>query len=262
MNIASKFYCGVANSILFASTLCSAMFITSMTFERFYSIMQPHKAASFNTLKRAKITILGIVIFSVLYNIPHIPITLQVGAHCIPYGNTRESAAGQFYYWFSTILNFFLPFVLLLVMNSFIIHTLQNRSILSATMSIHRNQGQVQGQNEGRSSNSKIKSSERQIIVTLLSVTFAFLILTTPAYSLFLYAIFYDYEQSPYAFAGYYLFYNVARQTYYTNYGINFFLYVISGRKFRSDLINLFGCAREKPIVSDSSEVETKVFTI
>ena len=127
-------------------------------------------------------------------------------------------------------------------------------------MSVHKSQGQ--GQNEGQSSNSKIKFSERQIIVTLLSVTFAFLILTTPAYSLFLYAIFYDYEQTPYAFAGYYLFYNVARQTYYTNYGINFFLYVISGRKFRSDLINLFECVRHKPTASDSSELETKVFTI
>ena len=144
-------------------------------------------------------------------------------------------------------------------MNSFIIHTLKNRSILTTSMSVHKSQSQ--GQSEGKSSSSKIKSSERQIIVTLLTVTFAFLILTTPAYSLFLYAIFYDYKQSPYAFAGYYLFYNVARQTYYTNYGINFFLYVISGRKFRSDLINLFRCFKEKPIVSDLSE-NTKVFTV
>ena len=231
-----------------------------MTFERFYSIVQPHKAASFNTLKRAQITILCIVVFSILYNIPHIPITLQVGAHCIPYGNSRKYPAGQFYYWFSTILNFFLPFALLLIMNSFIIYTLKNRSISATSMSVHKSQSQ--GQNEGQSSNSKIKTSERQIIVTLLAVTFAFLILTTPAYSLFLYAIFYDYRQSPYAFAGYYLFYNVARQTYYTNYGINFFLYVISGRKFRLDLINLFRCFKEKPIVSDSSEAQTKGFTV
>ena len=33
-----------------------------MTFERFYSIIRPHKAASFNTVKRTKITILIIVI--------------------------------------------------------------------------------------------------------------------------------------------------------------------------------------------------------
>ena len=29
---------------------------------------------------------------------------------------------------------------------------------------------------------------------------------------------------------------------YYTNNAINFFLYVISGQKFRNDLINLFKC--------------------
>ena len=143
-------------------------------------------------------------------------------------------------YWLSFMVNFAVPFVLLLIMNSFIIHTLRTRSNLRAAVppevmtSAKLGQGQSQGQR------SKMKSSERQVFVILLLVTFAFLILTTPSYVLFLYVMFYDYQQSAASFAGFFLFHNVAQKTFYTNYGINFFLYVISGQKFRTDLFNLF----------------------
>ena len=53
---------------------------------------------------------------------------------------------------------------------------------------------------------------------------------------------------TPYFYAGYHLFYQVGEKTLYTNHGINFFLYVISGQKFRTDLLTLFKCSRNKPI--------------
>ena len=52
--------------------------------------------------------------------------------------------------------------------------------------------------------------------------------------------MFVDYTKSPHSFAGFHLFYNIAHKLFYTNYGINFYLYVISGQKFRSDVISLF----------------------
>ena len=274
VNIGSWYYCRVANAILLASTLCSTLFILSMTFGRFYSIIQPHKAASFNTFKKAKITICGIVLFSFSYNFPHFIFTLQDGKKCVPYGKALDYAIGQFYYWFSTVISFFIPFVLLLIMNSVIIHTLRKRSSSNLTRSDTAHQGQGQGQGQTERESTKIKSSETQIDVILLLITFGFLILTTPNYAMFLYAILYDFEQSPNyamflyailydfeqsprAFAGYHLFYNVLRQTYYTNHAINFYLYVISGQKFRTDLVKLFQCTESKPrgncSVSDGS---------
>ena len=38
----------------------------------------------------------------------------------------------------------------------------------------------------------------------------------------------------------------MGEKSYYTNYAINFFLYVISGKKFRTDLAKLFGCYKDK----------------
>ena len=49
-----------------------------------------------------------------------------------------------------------------------------------------------------------------------------------------------DYQKSPKTLAEFYLFHHVAQKLFYTNYGINFYFYVISGQKFRRDLLNLF----------------------
>ena len=112
-------HCAYATTILMMSSMCSTLFILSMTFDRLYSIIRPHKAASFNTVKRAKHTIVCIIIFSILYNIPHAFITGSSGRNCNAYGEARGTSYGEFYYWLSFILNFALPFVLLLIMNSF-----------------------------------------------------------------------------------------------------------------------------------------------
>ena len=84
-----------------------------------------------------------------------------------------------------------------------------------------------------------MKNSEKQVYTLLLSVTFGFLVLTTPMYALSVHTKVYDYMKTPHSFAGFYLFYSVAQKAYYTNFGVNFYLYVISGQKFRSDLVKL-----------------------
>ena len=204
------------------SSLCSTLFILNMTFERFYSIIKPHKASSFNTVKRAKMKIICIIILSIVFNIPHLYIAAENGRSCIPFGNAIQTVLGQFYYWILLIVNFALPFVLLLAMNCFIIHTIRQRSKHNLSRSVTSGQGQ----------GGKIKHSEMQMFVILLLVAFGFLILMTPSYVLFVYVMFVNYEKSAQSFAGFTLLYSVGQKTYYTNYAIYFFLYVISGEKF------------------------------
>ena len=224
-------FCALAIPILSASFLCSTSLIVNMTFERFYSITRPHKAASFNTVKRAKITIACIVILSILYNIPFGFITVFDNWQCLPYGRSMGEKYGIAYYWSNFVLNFALPFTLLLTMNSVIIYTIRTRS----TLMCKRNEEEV---TQGK--NSKTKKSETQIFAILLLVTFGFLILITPAYCHQLYMMYVNFYDTPKIYAGYYMSYNITQKLYFTNHGVNFFLYVISGHKFRQDLVNLF----------------------
>ena len=172
-------YCTITITLLWITSLSSTIFILSMTFERFYSIIMPHKAALFNTVKRAKIIILCAVMVSVVYNLPHIFITTS-GRRCGAFGKAMKTSIGKFYYWFSAVLNFVLPFILLLIMNCFIIHTIRQRPDLSS------NRSQIKGQGSSQGQQPKIKKSEMQIFIILLLVAFGFLVLTTPAYAFFL----------------------------------------------------------------------------
>ena len=207
-----------------------------MTFERFYSIIRPHKAASFNTVKKARVVIVCIMVIFAFFSVPHFFMTSRYGTACVPFAKGTDHFAGKLYYWCDQVVGLFFPFLALLIMNSVIIHTLRKRSTLLLTRSKTLDEGQ--GHNEGHLS--KMKSSEKQTIIMLLLVTFGYLILMIPANGMTLYPIFVDFSSSPKLYAVYFLFMSIGIKTFYTNYGINFYLYVISGSKFRSDLLKLF----------------------
>ena len=209
------------------------------------------KLRHLNTVKKAKKIIVCIVIFSLIFNLPQWFIMSYQGRVCTNYAKMYLTSV-RVYFFMAFAVHFALPFVSLLGMNSVIIHVLRKRSL---TMTV-RSEGQGQDQSGG-----KMRSAERQIYIMLLLVAFAFLLLHTPGYILVFYTNFGNYNQSPKAFAGYYLFYIVGSHLLYTNYGINFFLYVISGQKFRSDLLRLFNC-KKKTLHRGSSFVVTSVSTV
>ena len=91
-------YCTAMVTVLSSSSMSSTYLIVAMTFERFYSIIKPHKAASFNTLKRAKITIVCIAVLSAVYSIPHLFMTTVNGRTCVVYYNEMKYLAGRIYY--------------------------------------------------------------------------------------------------------------------------------------------------------------------
>ena len=234
--------CAVFTMVGSAATTISTWLILGMTFERFYSIIRPHKAASFNTVKKARVIIVCIVVICAFFAVPHFFMTSRYGTSCMPFAKGTDHFAGKLYYWCDQVVGLGFPFISLLIMNSVIIHTLRKRSSLLLTRSDTYDEGQgqnqVQGQNQGHSS--KMKSSEKQIIIMLLLVTFGFLVLMIPANGMTLYPVFVDFSNSPKLYAVYLLFISIGKKTFYTNYGINFYLYVISGSKFRSDLLKLF----------------------
>ena len=221
--------CIIRTIIVFTSALWGVLLILAMTFDRFYGIVRPHLAASINNVTKARATCVFIIVFGTIYNVPHVFLTASAGYDWVPYGKVTEFKFGELFYWLSFVVNYTFPFVSLLIMNSFIIQTIRSRKNLT-----------VASQTEQRT-----KSSDTQIFIILLLVTFSFLLLTAPAYMLFLFNMIVDFNQSPRYQAGSKLFYSLAQKTWYTNNGINFFLYNLSGTKFRNDLRRLFGCNNE-----------------
>ena len=223
-------YCIMSIFITTFAVLCSTYLLITMTIERLCSIIWPLKAASFNTVKRARIIIVCIFVTCFTYCIPFLFITGNRGKICIPNKFASVNVLGEFYYWLTQTFIFIIPSSSLLTMNSIIIHTLRKRSKLN--ISEPRGQGQSEGQTL------KIKHSEKQVFTMLLLVTFMYLILTFSVRPLNFFRNFYT-GNTPSYYASYHLIFQTGIQTFYTNHAINFFLYVLSGRKFRTDLINL-----------------------
>ena len=112
--------CKVILVPFFGFSMSGCFFILSMTFERFYSIIRPHKAASFNTVKKAKIIIGCIVVFFMIFNIPRLFLGEIQGLQCLPYGQ-GSTVWSQVYFYTEIIISFVFPFISLLFMNTFII---------------------------------------------------------------------------------------------------------------------------------------------
>ena len=81
-------YCNWKVALLAYSFKCSTYLIVAMTFERLYSIIRPHKAASFNTVKRCRIIIACIAIVNAAYSLPHLFITCINGEN-VPNNSCR-----------------------------------------------------------------------------------------------------------------------------------------------------------------------------
>ena len=139
-------YCTLIVFVIVSTFLCSAYLLIAITFERFYSIIQPHKAASFNTVKRARTVMITIVVGCFSYSIPFLFIGDNLGKLCIPNRFASDYVLGEMYHWLTEIVMFIFPFISLLTMNSFIIYTLRKR--LRQNISASTGQGDDDGQKQ------------------------------------------------------------------------------------------------------------------
>ena len=72
-----------------------------------------------------------------------------------------------------------------------------------------------------------------------IAVPDLYLILLAPGIAMMLAVTYVDVTRSPKLQAGFHLLYSIANKGFYTNLGINFYLYVFSGQKFRNDVVQL-----------------------
>ncbi len=103
------------------------------------------------------------------------------------------------------------------------------------------------------------KNVENQLTRMLVAVTSLFLILLVPTYGRFIHTTLVV-PDTPEKQAATLLF-HISNKLYLTNSGINFFLYCISGQKFRSDLKELLCCSSDSRAVSRESESSGVSFT-
>ena len=211
-----------------------------MTIDKYVAIKWPHRAAIYSTPRRAKFTILVILIWVMTYSTPHLFFSGIIGKEC--FGYLIGGIITKVYSWLTLVVNALIPFSMLMYMNYLNIKKVrQSRKMLSTNDTQNDSQGQG---NANKKRQKTMKNTENQLTVMLLLVTTLFLILMIPTYMRFLYTTFVD-RDTPEKYARLIFFYHISQKLYHSNNGINFSLYCISGQKFRSDLKELLCCSND-----------------
>ena len=211
-----------------------------MTFDKYVAIKWPHKAATFSATRRAKLTVLVVWICVVVYNIPHLFLTRMVRDVCL--SCSTGGIINKVYSWITFSLNGAVAFLVLIYMNCVIIKEVRSsRKMIGG----NENQGLQKGQGQNKVALSSrreqtMKSIENQLTTMLLLVTILFLILMFPANIRFIYTSFVA-RDTPTKYAYFIFLFHLSHRLYFTNNGVNFFLYCISGEKFWNDLKEILG---------------------
>ena len=230
--------------------------ILAMTIDKYVAIKWPHKAASYSTSKRAKIIITGVFICTLIENTHHIPMSGLVRGRCRSYvvGGIISVALT----WVSFFVNGFIPFSMLIYMNYVIVQTIKNSGKMFGSTSKSQH---VSDNNKGMETRQrKMKSAENQLTIMLLLVTILYLVLQIPSYIRNIYTQFVKQDTSA-KYANYTLILLLTYALSITSNGINFFLYCISGKKFRNDFVEILSC-NETTFIKNSELKSNQVFTL
>ena len=241
--------CKIANYLDYFALQCATYQVLAMTFDKFVAIKWPHRSAIHSTPRRAKMIILTIIICVAMYNLPHLYTTAVVAGNC--YGYSAKNMLTKVYSWFTIVINAVIPFTLLIHMNYVIVKTVRKSCRMFSS-----NVGSAAIDTRQKT----MKSAQNQLTTMLLLVTTLFLILLLPTYIRFIYAAFLI-SDTPSKYATSLVFIEISYKLYVSNSGVNFFLYCISGRKFRNDLKEILCYIRRSSSSSRESHHDASIFS-
>lgn len=229
--------CHSVNFLQYLSFDIATWILVAMTIDRVVVVTNPLKAYRYSTRARAAASIVILIVLFVGLN-SHFFFTTEHNERNIC---TAAEQYREFYVaiwsWIDAVVYSFLPFTLLLLLNIIIIVSIMKANGRKRKMS-------SQFQNRRKSEQSHTLKTSR-LTAMLLSITFAFILLTAPSMIVHIIREQAIFDQSqPSNVAKYILTRQVLRLTLYLNHSINFFLYCVAGTKFRRELAAMICCPR------------------
>lgn len=217
--------CKIAVMVINVCSLIGILYIIAMTIDRFISVRFPLQAVYYCTSSKAKKTVKVIPVLVFIYGIPHFLHAKSVGPSCI--GMNENTVFTSVYSWLTLSVNSFVPFIVLITLNIGIIYSMIK---FRQSVNLDLNLGHIPN---------APKVQDTQMTVTLLLISFGFLILTMPLHARYLYYQYTDYLTDMKSLSDFYLAYHFTNKLSYTNSAVNFIFYNVGGTKFRKDLRKL-----------------------
>ena len=251
-----RLYDGGCKTMYFMGTFFmhySNWLLVSMTIERFVAIWFPLKVTKLCTKRRACINIVLLAVILTGVNLQFFWSTNEV-PHSVyawkcSFVDSFVYFISKIWYWIDGAAYSIVPCILLIFFNTMIILGIKMASSKQKllTNKIDKTQG-----------TEKVKY-QQQITRMLVSVSVVFVILTMPNCIFFILEGYWDYTKTIHSYAQYFLVMQVIFFLSDANHAINFYLYFLSGRKFRMMFINMICCCRKKPLRRPYSTTMTQM---
>lgn len=240
-----NWYCKAWYFGFYMGSTYSSWILAAVSVERCLAVSLPLKANIIFSRKRAKFYLLLLLVIITAYN-SHMFYSYQVNT--TDSGSTICGINADSYFvrevrpWSDFTFKAIGPGLVIVVFNSIIIYQLYK-------MQKVRNKALMESQ-------ASETSHLMAMVPMLVTVSIAFLCLTSPIHVTYVINAFYPavYEPDDRQGAVMRLVWSVNVLCLYINHAINFFLYVISGREFRTELINMLLC-RDRRSRKDTSHI-------
>lgn len=206
--------------------------LVAMTADRFIAIKFPLKVQKICTKTKVITALLVIAVALLALNIHHFA-TMYEGYHFLAKYKCSIKKEHEFFmkkiwYWLDGVTFSVAPFCALTILNFFIIIGIRDS---------------LKKQRDLTNLQQKQTKQQMQITVMLITISVVFTLLTMPNCVFFIYEGYWDYQKSSYQTALYFLVYQMVFVFTDLNHAINFYLYFLSGKKFRKHFIKLMRCA-------------------
>lgn len=217
--------CKLLMFLFLQSLHLSAIFIVAVTIDRYLTIWFTFKNTALHVVKRAG-TITLCAFCSLLFYNCHVFWTIglqeteQKRLICAPF--TENAFMCEIFPWLKLSLYTVVPFLIVFILNFAIVI-----KMFSVFYSLKKQT------DESDDRNSQAQMGQYRITVMLLAVSFTWLILTAP-FTLFIFVS--EAADDPEQQAKQFLLKTVCFTLLYINHSINFYLYCVTGRKFRNEL--------------------------
>ncbi|KAL8581680.1 hypothetical protein ACOMHN_049236 [Nucella lapillus] len=235
----------------------SAWFLVCMTVHRAISVVWPHRVNVMCTRRRVVLllTVIAVLIGGVYSHYLYgSSLTYQQYLdqyHC----QMEQGSYGQFvddiFLYIDLVISSLLPFVCLVLANSVLVWTLRT-SVREADQQFAAGRGEV---SEAR------QKAARSVTTTVVCVSMTFIVLTAPGniYQSFSYVVSTGDKLTIYQVVEHYFTMAICYMLIYLNHAVNFYLYCLTGKRFREEFINIVRCGRARGSTGFLSESARKI---
>ncbi|KAL8598226.1 hypothetical protein ACOMHN_035176 [Nucella lapillus] len=236
--------CKIHIFLVYVTRLTSAWFLVMMTTQRAISVVWPHKMTQLHSQKSASISVAVIVVITILlnvhqlygYDLRYYPDYGQY--YCDYLGPDYEHFARGYWPWVDMCLSSLLPFALLSTSNGLL--------MWKVTSSIRDVRKLTNTGNKSQEAVSQRQKQSTSLNITLIFLSAMFFLLTTPVCAFLILDHYFRYDLfgsgDAQHVAATRLAWAATNLLWYTNTAINFYLYFLTGSRFREQVWQCLRC--------------------